>query len=277
VLKKNHLISLNDCNIDMTSSDIMNSFCGCTGQRCMAASVLLIIKEQKELLLQIVEKTKQLLPLIHQDEDNDNEEINNQHYDEEKDYDKDKIKPQDNYKYRCLGPVIDELSLNKIVKYIDMAEKDGNEILVDGRKWINKYHKKYGGYWIGPSIILLKKNQKNHPCIKDEIFGPLLTIYECENHQEAIEIENNNPYGNAACIYTSTGAYADWFMKRFSAGMIGVNIGVPVPREPFAFGGIGLSKYGEHDITADGGIEFWTYRKKITTKWTPPQVKTWMD
>jgi len=66
-------------------------------------------------------------------------------------------------------------------------------------------------------------------------------------------------------------------MKRFSAGMIGVNIGVPVPREPFAFGGIGLSKYGEHDITADGGIEFWTYRKKITTKWTPPQVKTWMD
>ncbi len=85
--------------------------------------------------------------------------------------------------------------------------------------------------------------------MKDEIFGPVLSVYICKSKEEAIKIENGNPYGNAACIYTSTGENSDWFMKRFSAGMIGVNIGVPVPREPFAFGGINASKFGDFDIT----------------------------
>lgn len=83
-------------------------------------------------------------------------------------------------------------------------------------------------------------------------------------------MENKNTYGNAACIYTSVGQTAQWFGDRFSAAMIGVNIGVPVPREPFSFGGMNRSKFGNSDITGDGGIEFFTTRRKITTKWTPP-------
>jgi malonate-semialdehyde dehydrogenase (acetylating)/methylmalonate-semialdehyde dehydrogenase len=80
-----------------------------------------------------------------------------------------------------------------------------------------------------------------------------------------------------ACIYTSDGGVAEWFTKRFSAGMIGVNIGVPVPREPFSFGGINRSKFGDADITGDGAMEFFTSRRKVTTKWAPPKEQSWMS
>ena len=120
-------------------------------------------------------------------------------------------------------------------------------------------------------------NDVKHPGITEEIFGPVISIYVCKSKEEAISIENGNGYGNAACIYTSTGENALYFQKRFSSGMIGVNIGVPVPREPFAFGGVNNSKFGDSDITADGGVQFFTWRRKVTTKWTPPEKKTWMD
>jgi malonate-semialdehyde dehydrogenase (acetylating)/methylmalonate-semialdehyde dehydrogenase len=105
--------------------------------------------------------------------------------------------------------------------------------------------------------------------MQDEIFGPVISIYECKDKEEAIAIENGNPYGNAACIYTSNGAISAWFADRFSAGMIGVNVGVPVPREPFSFGGWNASKFGDCDITGEGCMRFFTKKKKITTKWHP--------
>jgi len=236
---KNHLVSMPDCNIEMASQDIVNSFTGCGGQRCMAASVLLTVGKQPKLLAAIVEKAKKLVP-----------------------GDKD----------RQIGPVIDEMSLAKITRYINEAESGGAEILLDGRGWTkeNKI-----GHWIGPTIILHSK--RTDPALHDEIFGPTLSIYEAKNKEEAIEIENANPYGNAACIYTSVGAHAEWFTKRFGAGMIGVNIGVPVPREPFSFGGINNSKFGDMDITGDGAMEFFTSRRKVTTKWDPPQDQSWMS
>ena len=85
----------------------------------------------------------------------------------------------------------------------------------------------------------------------------MLSIYKVKNWNEAIAIENANPFGNAACIYTSKGGSANWFTSRFRAGMLGVNVGIPVPREPFAFGGLygTLSKYGDGDITSEGAIE----------------------
>jgi len=89
--------------------------------------------------------------------------------------------------------------------------------------------------------------------------------------EEAIAVENNNPHGNAASIYTESGGAAEWFTKRFRAAMLGVNIGIPVPREPFSFGGLyGTdSKFGDMDTTGDGAVEFFTNRIKITSKWAP--------
>ena len=92
---------------------------------------------------------------------------------------------------------------------------------------------------------------------------------EVENKEQAIAIENSSPFGNAAAIYTTSGLVAEWFTDRFATGMVGVNIGIPVPREPFSFGGVNDSRWGTQVyITGEGGVEFFTYRKKVTTRWT---------
>lgn len=234
---KNYLIAAPDCDLEMTSQDVVNSFTGCAGQRCMAASVLLVVGDQTELINKIVEKASKL---------------------------------ECGSGPRDVGPVIDSLSQDRIVGYAAEAEKNGAELLLDGRSWTSRT-----GFWVGPTII--KHANKTDRALKDEIFGPVLSIYQVKDAQEAIEMENAIEYGNAACIYTQNGATAEWFTKRFSAAMMGVNIGVPVPREPFSFGGMNHSKFGDFDITGDGGMEFFTQRKKVTTKWSIPKEQSWLS
>ncbi|KAG0198174.1 hypothetical protein BGX28_008355 [Mortierella sp. GBA30] len=237
---KNHMISAPDCNIEMTSTDVVNSYSGCSGQRCMAATVLLTIGHQQELIDKIVSKSQALRP---------------------------------GSKAGEVGPVIDQASVDKITRYINEAEVSGARILVDGRPWTQSQQE---GYWVGPTVIL--HTNKQDAALHDEIFGPVLSILAVETAEETLAIENANPYGNAACIYTSSGATADYFTKRFSAGMCGVNIGVAVPREPFSFGGWNKSRFGSHcDITGDGGVEFFSLRRKVTTKWLPQENASWMS
>jgi methylmalonic acid semialdehyde dehydrogenase len=236
---KNHLVTLPDCNRDMAAQDIVNSFTGCTGQRCMAASVLLTVGDQKELVAEIVARAAKL---------------------------------QRGQADRQLGPVIDRAAQERIARYIAEAQQGGAELLLDGRGWAAEHPE---GYWMGPSVLLHKR--PSDAAMREEIFGPVLSIYQAANKEEALEIQRSNPYGNAACVYTTVGEHAEWFTKRFSAGMLGVNVGVPVPREPFSFGGTNASKFGDMDITGDGGMEFFTQRIKVTTKWYPPSNRTWMD
>jgi len=240
---KNHLVANPDCKIEMTAQDIVNSFTGCAGQRCMAASVLLTIGPQPELIAEIVKRAKSLA------------------FGQEAGAGK-------------MGPVIDAASVQRINAYITEAEWQGAEILLDGRK-VDAPHNAANGYWVGPSIV--KHTKKSDKMLREEVFGPALSILEVATKEEAIEFENGNPYGNAACIYTNDPWTADWFTKHFSAGMLGVNIGVPVPREPFSFGGINRSMFGNGDITGEGAINFFTWTKKVTTKWAVPVEANWMS
>lgn len=184
---KNHLVALHDCETEGAAKDICVSFAGCAGQRCMAASVLLLVDAPSDLMDKLVAKTKEIQPGQGPGQ---------------------------------LGPVIDSASYAKIISYIEAAEKAGAEVLVDGRSW-----KKGAGNWIGPTILLHKSSSDK--TIKDEVFGPVLSVYACKTWEEAIEIESGNPFGNAASIYTTNGANADWFLERFRAAMLGVNIGIP--------------------------------------------------
>jgi malonate-semialdehyde dehydrogenase (acetylating)/methylmalonate-semialdehyde dehydrogenase len=164
-----------------------------------------------------------------------------------------------------VGPLIDGIAQQRVLTYIDESEAHGAQILLDGRSWAKTNPK---GFWMGPTIIL-HQNQTDRALL-DEIFGPVLSIVRVNHRDDAIEMENKNPYGNAACIYTEKGANAEWFTRRFRAGMLGINIGIPVPREPFSFGGLygTKSKYGNTDITGDGALEFFSNRIKITSKWS---------
>jgi malonate-semialdehyde dehydrogenase (acetylating)/methylmalonate-semialdehyde dehydrogenase len=233
---KNHLVALPDCDKETAASDICASFAGCAGQRCMAASCLLLVGEQVALLDTLVAMAAQLSPGSGPGQ---------------------------------VGPVIDEVSYKKIISYIELAEQDGASILLDGRCWKNDS----GGHWIGPTIILHKSSQDR--TMKEEVFGPVLSVFVTSSWEEAIAIENGNPFGNAASIYTTNGGSAEWFTSQFRASMLGVNIGIPVPREPFSFGGLygTHSKYGDMDITGDGAMEFFSNRIKITTKWPTMNTK----
>ncbi|KAJ8328020.1 hypothetical protein QVD99_006251 [Batrachochytrium dendrobatidis] len=251
---KNHLVAYPDRNLDMAANDIVASFTGCAGQRCMAASVLLTIGVQSDLVAAIVKKASALKP------------------------------GQAEGCSEIMGPVIDKASYTKISSYIQKSIDSGAQILIDGRtgQWDPQspdaklpHPSMSSGFWLGPTIILHKT--KTDAALHDEIFGPVLSIYQVATKEEAIQIENESPYGNAACIYTKDGGVAEWFVKRFMAGMVGVNIGVPVPREPFSFGGIGKSRFGWGDITGDSAIEFFTERRKVTTKWTLPTEQSWMS
>jgi malonate-semialdehyde dehydrogenase (acetylating)/methylmalonate-semialdehyde dehydrogenase len=105
----------------------------------------------------------------------------------------------------------------------------------------------------------------------------VLSIVRVPNIEAALAIEHASPYGNATSVFTQNGAIAAQIAERAESGMIGINVGVPVPREPFSFGGSKSSRFGHGDITGAGGVELWTKLKKVTTKWAPVANGSWMS
>lgn len=232
---KNHLIVVPDADLELTAENVMASFAGCAGQRCMAASVLVAVGDIDHIIEAVAKKAAAV-----------------------------KIGDE-------LGPVISDAARERIVGYIERTEAAGAKVLVDGRAQAADK----GGYWVGPTI--LDHVTPEMPASCDEIFGPVLSIVRVKNLEEAIRLENSSPYGNASSVYTTNGEVARKVIERVSAGMCGVNIGVPVPREPFGFGGWNDSKFGQGDITGWDGFRFWTQPRKVTTKWALQKDATWMS
>jgi malonate-semialdehyde dehydrogenase (acetylating)/methylmalonate-semialdehyde dehydrogenase len=235
---KNHIFLMPDAEKEMTGKGIADSFTGCAGQRCMAASVLLPIQDSSAHIEKIVEEASKVR--LGQD----------------------------------MGAVISKEQLTFLTQAIGRAEKAGAKILLDGRnaKAPDGYE---GGFWLGPTI--LDHVEKTSEAATVELFGPVLSIIRTQSMSEAIAIENSNPYGNAASVFTNNGSVAEFIATNAKARMIGINVGVPVPREPFSFGGINDSKFGHGDITGENSLNFWSDIKKVTTKWQQSSDRNWMS
>ena len=234
---KNHLIVLPDAHPDMTANNVAASMSGCAGQRCMAASAMVGVGEIDDIVKKICDEAKKIIA------------------------------------GKNLGSVISKEAKERIERYITEAEKLGAKVLVDGRNTL--VTGKEGGFYVGPTVI--DHVTPDMAIAKEEVFGPVLVIIRVKDLNEAVKLENDSEYGNAASVFTQSGSAARYVMDHASAGMIGVNIGVPVPREPFSFGGWNESKFGVCDITGKSSIEFWTLQKKTTTKWNPEAKKNWMS
>jgi malonate-semialdehyde dehydrogenase (acetylating)/methylmalonate-semialdehyde dehydrogenase len=234
---KNHLIVLPDADPLMASSNIIASMSGCAGQRCMAASVMMAVGKTDHIIEKMVEETRRIVP-------GDN-----------------------------LGPVISKEAKARIESYIAEAEAQGAKVLVDGRNV--KIRGRENGYYIGPTLIDHVRPEMR--IAQEEVFGPVMVIIRANDVDEALRVENASPYGNAASVFTESGGMARYVMEKASAGMVGVNVGVPVPREPFGFGGWNDSRFGVGDITGRGSIDFWTRSKKMTTKWNREAGVNWMS
>ncbi|MFC5271758.1 CoA-acylating methylmalonate-semialdehyde dehydrogenase [Adhaeribacter terreus] len=234
---KNHLIVLPDANVALTAAGVAASMSGCAGQRCMAGSAMVGVGPVDAIIEQIVAEAKKIIP------------------------------------GENLGSVISKEAKERIERYISEAEKSGAKVLVDGRNATVKG--KENGYYVGPTIIDFVT--PDMAIAQEEVFGPVLAIIRAKTLDEALQIENQSNYGNAASVFTQSGGLARYVIENASAGMIGVNVGVPVPREPFSFGGWNESKFGTCDITGKSSIEFWTQLKKTTTKWNPEAGINWMS
>jgi malonate-semialdehyde dehydrogenase (acetylating) / methylmalonate-semialdehyde dehydrogenase len=234
---KNHIMVLPDAIPAMTAQNVAASMSGCAGQRCMAAGAMVGVGNIDHIVEQICIEAR-------------------------------KIVAGEN-----LGAVINKASQERIEKFINEAEKQGAKVLVDGRNTVVKGKEK--GTYVGPTVI--DHVTPDMSIAKEEVFGPVISIIRTKTVDEALAIENANPYGNAASVFTQNGGMARYIIDKASAGMIGVNVGVPVPREPFSFGGWNESKFGVGDITGKSSIAFWTKLKKSTTKWNPEAGINWMS
>lgn len=235
---KNHIVLLPDADPELTGRGISDSFTGCAGQRCMAASVVLAVQGSEALIPKVVERAASL-----------------------------KLGAD-------MGAIISREQVEFLEAAITKAVDEGAKLLLDGRgaKAPDGYEE---GFWLGPTILDNVKPQSDAAQL--ELFGPVMSIIRCRNISEAISIENANPFGNACSVFTKTGALAEKVISQSKAGMVGVNIGVPVPREPFSFGGTRDSKFGHGDITGLQSIDFWTDLKKVTTKWELQTDENWMS
>ena len=232
---KNHMIVVPDADQDSTAKGLLASSMGSAGQRCMAASVAVGVADIDPIIKQLVEEAKAFELGID------------------------------------MGTIISRSALDRITSYIDDAEKMGAQVLVDGRDATPPAGYE-NGYWLG--VTVLDGVDPDWPCAKEEIFGPVLSIIRTETLEDAMRVENDNQYGNAAAVFTTSGDVARTISETASAGMIGINIGVPVPREPYSFGGWNESKFGHGDITGRSGVSFWTDLKKVTARW-PESDEAW--
>ena len=234
---KNHLVVLPDADVAMTAQGVVASAFGCAGQRCMAASVLVVVGESDHL----VEAIQTEAAKIRLGTD--------------------------------MGALINAAAKERLHTAIATAEADGARIRLDGRGQVPEGCER--GHWLGATII--DGLPAGHACLRDELFGPVLSIARVKTLDEAIRLENASPFGNAASLFTSSGAAAARFERQVRAGMVGINIGVPVPREPFGFGGTNASRFGAGDITGREGALFWTATRKVTRKWAARDAANWMS
>lgn len=246
---KNHILLLPDADIELAGKGIADSFTGCAGQRCMAASVLVAIggadgssRDDQARINKLIEAITQSARNLHLGEH--------------------------------MGAIISRASLENLERAIADAEKNGAKILLDGRKAQKPAHYE-GGFWLGPTI--LDHVKPGTVAATEELFGPVLSIIRVNNLSEALAIQNSSRYGNAVSVFTQNGAIAEKVAQEGKAGMVGINIGVPVPREPFSFGGTYESKFGHGDITGVHSLNFWSNPRKVTTKWAAQKDWNWMS
>ena len=230
---KNHSIVLKDADLDNATTQIMNAAFGSAGERCMAASVVAVEEEiADEFIEMLVEKANNI-------------EIGN---------------GLDEGVF--LGPVIRDAHKERTLSYIEKGEKEGASLIRDGRK---DEAVKQKGYFVGPTIF--DHVTPEMTIWQDEIFAPVLSIARVKDLDEAIKLANRSRFANGACIFTRDGGSVRKFRENIDAGMLGVNIGVPAPMAFFPFSGWKDSFYGDLHANGKDGLQFYTRKKVITTKW----------
>ncbi len=231
---KNHMIVLPDADIDMAADAAVSAAYGSAGERCMAISQVVAVGNVAGPLIDAI---KERIP---------------------------KVKVGDGMDPSSeMGPLVTREHRDKVASYVEGATAEGAKVLVDGRDGAPAE-----GFFLKPSLIDdVKPGMKAY---EDEIFGPVLGVTRVGTYDEAVQLVNDNPYGNGTAIFTRDGGAARQFQFDVQAGMVGINVPIPVPVAYYSFGGWKASLFGDRHIYGPEGIDFYTRGKVVTSRWPDP-------
>src|SRR5262245_20168446 len=231
---KNHMIVLPDADIDMAADAAVSAAYGSAGERCMAISQVVAVGHAADSLIDAI---KDRIPRVKVGDGMD---------------------PASE-----MGPLVTGEHRDKVASYVENAPAEGATVLVDGREGAPA-----DGFFLKPSLLdNVKPGMKAY---EDEIFGPVLGVTRVETYDEAVRLVNENPYGNGTAIFTRDGGVARQFQFDVQAGMVGINVPIPVPVAYYSFGGWKASLFGDRHIYGPEGIEFYTRGKVVTSRWPDP-------
>jgi malonate-semialdehyde dehydrogenase (acetylating)/methylmalonate-semialdehyde dehydrogenase len=230
----NHAIVMPDANIAFAASQISSGAFGSAGERCMALPVAVVVGDAAEPLIAALKLEAEKL----------------------------KVGPG-SAKDTDMGPVITPASRQRVLDFTTNAIEAGATAIVDGRDLVVTGFE--NGFYVGPTILDNVTTDMQAYC--DEVFGPLLVILRVDTFDEAIELVNSSPFGNGSAIFTSSGELARRFEVEVEAGMVGINVPIPVPVGYFSFGGWKDSLFGDHHAHGPEGFRFYTKAKVVTTRW----------
>ncbi len=235
---KNHALVLRDAKLERTARGIINAYCGCAGARCMACPVIVVENAIADELIAYLKKFVAEMDL-------------GPAYD----------------KNSSMGPIMNQGHLEFVLSWIEKGIEEGAELIVDGRGAVVEGYE--NGFYLAPSIFdhVTEDMSVGH----DEIFGPVLCIKRVNNFEEGLKIMNNSPFANGSVIYTQNGHYAREFAYRSHGGMVGINVGIPVPLGIFGFTGHKDSFFGDLHCMGKDGFTFFTESKCVTQTWFPEE------
>ena len=231
---KNHMIVLPDADIDMAADAAVSAGYGSAGERCMAVSMVVAVGEVAGPL---VEAIKERIPKVKVG---------------------DGLEPDSE-----MGPLVTREHRDKVASYVESAPAEGATVVVDGREGVPEE-----GFFLNPS--LLDDVTPEMRAYADEIFGPVLGIARVATYDDAVRLVNESPYGNGTAIFTRDGGVARQFQFDVQAGMVGINVPIPVPVAYYSFGGWKASLFGDRHIYGPEGIDFYTRGKVVTSRWPDP-------
>ncbi|MGM0524822.1 MAG: CoA-acylating methylmalonate-semialdehyde dehydrogenase [Pseudomonadota bacterium] len=230
---KNHCVIMPDANKQQVINNMVGSSVGAAGQRCMAISVAVFVGAAKEWIPEVAEAIAKVRPGAWNDEN------------------------------AAYGPVISPQAKERVEALISKGEEEGATLLVDGRGC--KVDGLPDGNWVGPTVF--SNVTPDMEVYKTEIFGPVLCTTEVDSLEDALELVNNNPYGNGTSIFTASGAAARKYQHEVEVGQVGINIPIPVPLPFFSFTGWKRSFFGDLHAYGKQGVRFYTETKTVTARW----------
>lgn len=230
---KNHMVIMPDAQKQQVINNLLGASVGAGGQRCMAISVAVFVGESRQWVPELKEALSKVRPGAWDDEG------------------------------AGYGPLINPAAKERVCRLISEGIEAGAECLLDGRDY--KVPGFPNGNWVGPTLFT--NVSRDMSIYQEEIFGPVLLVIEADSLEEAIQIINENPYGNGTSIFTASGAAARKFQHEIKVGQVGVNVPVPVPLPFFSFTGWRKSFYGDQHAYGKQAVRFYTETKTITARW----------